>query len=188
MKSLMVIVLLLVSEALLAMPAHVLLMRHGEEPYPDEGIHLSPRGEARANSLPQLLDSDKHIEFNGLTPHVLYAMRPAKKKGSMRSIETFLPLSKKLNLNLQVQYSKGEISQLIQEIRQNKKYDGQTIWICWGHDELDNLVEELVGNGFKVKKWDSKKFDLVWSVSFDSQGNFAAFKTISQRLLKGDTP
>src|SRR5690348_14777746 len=85
-----------------AIPARVLLIRHAEKP--PTGNQLSIKGKERAAALAPFFAESREWQKYGKIA-AIYAARPGKEEGSVRSQETVEPLSKLLNIPIQADYS-----------------------------------------------------------------------------------
>jgi streptogramin lyase len=180
-----------------ALPRHVLIIRHAEKPDDPADIHLTRRGEERAQALPQLFVASPERPDPFPTPDFLFATRPTDK--SVRPIETLTPLSMKLKLPIDRGYrnflpadadvdkkvDRKGVVELADEIIGNKKYAGKTVLICWHHGTIPDLAGRLRATGYP-KKWKDAVFDRVWQISYDERG--AATFADRPQQLPGDSP
>ncbi|MGZ5278841.1 MAG: hypothetical protein ACXWC9_02800 [Pseudobdellovibrionaceae bacterium] len=142
-----------------------------------QGAELSKVGRKRAKALPHLFL--KHPDLQ--KPVALFAKKPKNKNGSIRAIRTLNPLSKELNLPVQIPYDCDRYHLLIEMIKNDRKLDGKTVLISWGHDELESFAE---GFGAKnVKHWDSKVYDHFWLLTFKNN-EFVSFEDRAQKVIK----
>ncbi len=176
MKSLLLIFLTVFSLSSLAMPDQVILIRHGEEPTKGpEGTELSKKGRERAAALHEIFDNYPDLQ----TPSALFAAKPKNKHGSIRAIQTLGPLSKRLNMEVQIPYEPEEYHLLINRLKNDRALDGKTVLIAWGHHELEPFAEAL---GAKhVKPWNGEVFDKLWLLTF-KDGEFISFEQRKQKL------
>ncbi|MFS4457753.1 histidine phosphatase family protein [Bdellovibrio sp. HCB2-146] len=176
MKTLLILALLAVSTITHAMPSKIILVRHGEEPLGDEGRELSQVGWQRAEGLPRLFQNE------GITR--LIALKPHKKKGSIRSIQTLQPISQALGLEVQTPYTRTEVSSLVELLATSGEYDNQVVLIAWQHETLADIAHEL-GARNAPEEW-GKAFDRYWVLEFKN-GTVDSFKDLPQRILSGDS-
>lgn len=176
MKTLLLLSLLMFVGVAEAAPLKVILVRHGEEPLGDEGRELSEVGWARARGLSQL--------FAGESITRLVALKPHKKKGSIRSIQTLQPISETLGLTVESPYTRDEVSDLVQMLSSDSQYDGQVVLVAWQHETLADVAHEL-GADEAPAKW-GKVFDRYWVLEF-TDGRVSSFQNLPQRLLDGDS-
>lgn len=176
MKTLILLALLVCTTVAQAMPSKIILIRHGEEPLGDEGAELSEVGWARANGLPQLF-SNEHITH-------LIALKPHKKKGSIRSIQTLQPISQTLGLTVETPYTRDQVSDLVQMLANGSDYDGQVVLIAWQHETLADIAHQL-GADEAPDKW-GKVFDRYWVLE-SKNGRITSFQNLPQRLLPQDS-
>ena len=177
MKTLMLFALLICTTVAQAMPSKIILIRHGEEPLGDEGTELSDIGWARANSLPQLFANENITHLIALKPH--------KKKGSIRAIQTLQPISQTLGLTVETPYTKEEVPNFVQMLAESPEYDGQVVLVAWQHDTLAAVAHQL-GAEDAPAKWGGKNFDRYWVLEF-TNGQITSFQNLPQRLLPGDS-
>ena len=176
MKTLLILVLLAVSTISHAMPKTVILIRHGEEPKGDEGTELSQVGWARAQGIAKL------FETAGITQ--LIALKPHKKNGSIRSIQTLQPISQELGLEVQTPYTRAEVSSLVDLLANDPQYDDQIVLVAWQHETLADIAHQL-GASDAPEEW-GKAFDRYWVLEFKN-GQVSSFKNLPQRILSGDS-
>ncbi len=151
-----------------ALPAQVILLRHAEKPYPEEGSHLSEEGWARARALSDyFLKSPEATRFGKVAG--LYAVRPDRPDGSVRSIETLTPTSQALRVKIQTGFTKLEVSALVQEILKSPAFDGRTVVVCWEHKRIPEIAKAL-GAKDAPEEWGGKVYDRLWYLRFDSTG------------------
>ncbi len=163
-----------------ATPAQIIMIRHGEKPN-DDVIHLSKRGKQRAEALVGFFLKTKRFRDYG-DPVALYAMKP-KDKGSIRSIETLEPLSQKIGVPINMEFSRDEYEAAAKEILTSRKYNGKLVIICWEHDAMNNFADELGVNG--APKW-KDDYDRAWILDYE-HGEIAWFTDMPQELLAGDS-
>ena len=130
-----------------------------------------------------------------LTPEFLFATKPSH--SSSRPVETITPLAQSLqflnnNPAIKVHHhfkndTKG-INGLKSEILQTPAtYGGKVILICWHHGTILQLTTAfgVPSSQLPFKKWSGKVFDLVFSITWDS--NQANLAVNYQQLLYHDT-
>ncbi len=159
-----------------AMPAQVILIRHGEEPKGKEGNVLSQKGWQRAFALPQIFETYPDLD----RPVALFAAKPKDKHGSVRSIQTLTPLSQKLQLPIQIIWESDEWKMMVQQIQKDPAFDGRTVMICWSHDQIKDIAEEFGAS--HLKDWDGDKYSRIWLLTFD-KGQFQKFEDRPQKLF-----
>src|SRR6266853_3476018 len=91
----LILPVLLAAQGVMAQPAQIILIRHGEKPEDPEAVHLSKAGEKRARELVPFLTTDPEMTKHGL-PVALYATKTTKHGHGQRTQETITPLSKHL--------------------------------------------------------------------------------------------
>lgn len=182
-QSILLVAMFGFSTAAFALPKQILIVRHGEKPLVgDEGIHLSERGQQRAQALAEFFVSHPEMNNNGMAVAV-YAASPKLPTGSVRAYETIAPTAVRLGLVVDNGFKSGEEDAIAKDILSNRAFDGKTVIICWVRDELP-LLGTALGVESKLS-WPSSVFDRVWKITYDSRG-VASLKTVQQRLLPGD--
>ena len=174
---------MLVASCVHAQPAQVILLRHGEEPADKANVHLSLRGEARAQALASLLGMNSPYTTNAPVAAV-YASRVTKNGRGFRSGETMAPLGKALGLPVSTPCEGDEYRHLVRAILHNKDYVGKTVIVCWTHEYLPDLAQAL-GVTPKPPPWRDKVYDRLWIVRLKQEGP-AELQDAPQRLLKND--
>ncbi len=176
------LILLLVSETIFAMPAQILFMRHGEKPL--QGDELSEQGWQRARALPSLFLNRPEFQKYG-APVALYAMSPEKVKGSVRAIQTLKYVSQLFHLPLDTRFTRDQVDELINNIKSDKNFDGKMIVVCWEHKVLVQIAQKL---GLSNKyDWKSEIYDRVWELNFSNSEELSSFVNRPQRLLPTDS-
>lgn len=164
-----------------AMPAEVLLIRHGEKP--PQGAELNQQGWQRAKALPNMFRNRDEFRKYGL-PVALFAMRPDHDGGSIRAIQTLQYVSKDLGVSINTDFTRDQVSELVQKIKTDKSFDGQMIVICWEHKVLADIAKALGKS--TPPPWPGSQFDRVWALDFNANGTLISFNNFPQRLLPGD--
>ena len=144
MKKLFLSLLLLLAAApgLLAQPAQIIVIRHGEKPSDPEELHLSSAGKKRAKALVAYVKKTPELTQHGL-PAALFATETTKNGHGQRTAETLQPLAKELKLPIQAPWKSDEASNLAQAILRNEDYKGKTVLICWTHEHIPILIKAL---------------------------------------------
>lgn len=178
MKTLIILFILAFSAIGHTMPQKVILIRHGEEPKGDEGRELSKRGWQRAAGLSKLFSHE------GITH--LIALKPHRKKGSIRSIQTLAPLSQELGIDISTPFDRDEVAELVGMLSNNREYDGKIILIAWQHETLAQIAHGF-GAHSAPEEWGDDIFDRYWVLQFRNNGTVGSFENLPQRLLKKDS-
>ncbi len=126
----------------LALPAEIIVIRHGEKPPDKESKHLSAAGEKRAKALVPFLKGNPDLTKNGL-PAALFATKKTKNGRGQRPGETLKPLAKSLKLSIQKPFESDQADSLAKLILANPAYDGKTVLICWTHEFIPPLLGAL---------------------------------------------
>lgn len=163
-------------------PAQIVIIRHAEKP--KEGPELSEIGHQRANLLPMYFDKNTTLTEFG-KPAALYAAAPAKAGDSLRCIQTVIPLSAHLHLEINEHYTKNQIHELKENILSNPIYFGRTVIICWDHLGIP-LLAKLFGAVESPATWDKNIYDRTWVMRFGKKESIQ-FINLPQNLLPGDS-
>lgn len=177
MKAIVAIILSCLTMLLEATPAQVLIIRHAEKP--EGGNGLSPIGMMRAKELVSFFTkSPEVLKFGPLA--AIYAARPGKEDGSVRSIQTVTPLASAMKLPLHSQYTAGHYLQMVEEVMTNPDYQGKSVLICWEHHAIPEIARAF-GAHDAPSKWHGHVFDRVWLIGF-GQGGVVTFQEFQERL------
>ncbi|MFA6584460.1 MAG: histidine phosphatase family protein [Elusimicrobiaceae bacterium] len=168
--------------AAFAAPAQVIVIRHAEKP--ETGNELSELGWKRAYALVDFFKNNKAVTRYG-TPAAIYGMAPKDEQGTLRAIQTVLPLSKELNLKINTKYKKKSERALANEILKTEAYNGKMVLVCWEHHAiLDILAAFNVKNG--PQQWPGASFDRAWVLNFEGD-KVTSFEDVPQHVLPGDS-
>jgi hypothetical protein len=176
-------VLFLISQTAFALPAQVLIIRHGEKP--KKGNELNSAGRKRAVKLAPFFETNPAVNQYGQIA-AIYAMAPKDATGTLRPIETVTPTAQALGLTLNTSFQKDEITALAQSILSNPLYNGRTVLICWEHDVIPTITAAL-GLETSPKSWDGDKvFDRMWILTYATDGS-VRFQDVGEHVLSGDS-
>ncbi len=165
-----------------ATPAQVVMIRHAEKPA--KGRDLDARGEERARALVGFFETNPVVTRYG-TPAAIYAAAPADSNDSRRSVETVTPLAKSLGLEIDEDYTKDRVKEMVRNVMANPAYEGRTVLICWEHKRIPGMARQF-GWASAPGKWSGKVFDRAWIIDF-AGGRAVSFQDVPQRLLPGDS-
>jgi hypothetical protein len=73
---------------------------------------------------------------------------------------------------------------MIGDILTNPAYDGKMVLICWVHQDIPALAQDL-GATTAPSKW-GKAYDRVWEINY-SGGQVSGFQDLPQHLMPGDS-
>ena len=182
-------------------PQQILLIRHAEKTGDKTDVHLSKKGQERAEVLYQLFVASKDRPDPFPTPDFIFAA--SNGKDSRRPLETVTPLAMRLKMSINDTYtsklptlaSPDERKQangkdqgmvgLRDELFGERKYFGKTILVSWRHSTISELAKTLKASKVPAR-WEDDVFDRVWHITYDDQGS-ATFLDRPQRLLPGDS-
>ena len=167
-----------------AMPAQVLLIRHGEKP--DSGSDLNDQGWARARALPNLFTRPEFSQFG--KPAALYAMGPKEKDSaentSRRAVETLKYLSESMGLPIRSEFTKHKDAEMVQQILADRSLDGKLVVICWEHKVLTDIAQDFGLD--PAPDYPEDKFDRAWLLTLAADGGAPEFRDLPEQLLPGD--
>jgi len=141
----------------------IIFIRHGEKTKKNH-VNLSKQGYKRAEELVNFFINSKSFPC----PDKIIAMKQSHKDSSDRSYETVKPLAEHLNLKIADYYSRDEIKDVSEYIKdQESKYS--TILVCWEHSCIPKIVLEILNSKHKLT-WgldpesheDSDNYTAVW--------------------------
>ncbi|KAI1128464.1 hypothetical protein F5Y10DRAFT_265100 [Nemania abortiva] len=131
----------------------VYLIRHGEKPS-DGGVGLSSEGEQRAQCLRTVFGA-----ASGYNIGYILAQTPKDDGKRERPYLTVKPLADDLGLTVDTSCDRDD-EQCVQDAVDG--YDGEgNILICWEHNELNNIAEELGAKD--VDNYPDDSYDLIWT-------------------------
>ena len=145
-------------------PAHIILIRHAEEPTDSSNPHLSKKGEVRANRLVEFMTHDPAMIRLG-SPVAIYATETTNDNNGQRTQETVAPLAKVLNLDVKTPFHSKDFDKLATQVLSDRSLDGKTVVICWNHEYLPQLARAL-GATDAPSKWKGKVYDQVFVISY----------------------
>ena len=162
------------------MAPRILLIRHAEKPDNDSrGVNsdgspddksLTVRGWQRAGALSAQF-ADARFLF-------------ASHSSSSRPRQTLEPLSAKQNALLNLDFGKGDESQLAAAA----KACGGVVVICWQHEYMSAVANAILGDTTTApQKWLEDRFDVTWVFDLDERTGGYAFTQLPQLLLAGDS-
>jgi hypothetical protein len=172
----------------------IMLIRHGEKPVgtqPPFGItvngsvdplSLTVVGWQRAGALAELFDPAVGAVRSGLTrPTHLFASNP-NPNGSMRPLETIMPLSQRLKLTVNSQVTASEPNQIAETLAATK---GSSL-AAWQFQGIPAIAQHLgTVHPAPPSNWPPDRFDLVWVFTRQHGGTWK-FTQVPQLLLAGD--
>jgi hypothetical protein len=169
----------------------IMVIRHAEKPTDaDQGVspsgtddkrELIIQGWQRAGALACLFAPARGaLQSSALaTPQFLFASDDS----SQRPKETITPLAERLNLKIDLDFGKGQESELVQAA----KAKSGTVLISWQHEAIPAIGNAVVGNNTTVpQKWPGNRFDVVWIFDLNQASGKYEFTQVPQCLLAGD--
>jgi len=199
-KRILVILMLLYLKTTFALPAQVIIVRHGEKNTVTG--ELTGAGVERAEALSSYFTTPNNGPgfvgsagltnvslFNNGLPVALYGSRPVHHSDdfTVRCIQTLIPTALKLGLPIHSPYGPGQEQQLVQTIFNEPSYDGKNVLICWHHTFIAALITAFgyIPPAAIVPTYPNR-FDLVWVMTFPAPVSPVVVNPILQELLFDD--
>lgn len=190
MEKILFLVFVAFCASLSAMPAQVVIVRHGEKA---PNGQLLPKGQRRAEALaPYFTEIDFGTTNPPImqlgSPFVLFASRPAlhSDDNTVRCIQTLIPTAIKLQLPVHAPFGPLQERELAQHILNEPRYDGKYVLICWHHTLIASLIEAFGYIAPNTIKPYPVRFDLVWLLPFPVPSPSVVLSPILQELLFDD--
>lgn len=173
--------------------ATIMIIRHAEKP--DDGTphgvrpdgtpdkhSLTAAGGAGAGALAELFASARRRPPKGLRrPDAVYAALGGR-SGSLRPVQTVVPLAARLGRSVITRYGKGAENQLAAELAAR----GRVTLVCWQHKSIPDIVSGLgCVTPAPPTSWPRSRYDLVWLLT--RNGDAWRFSEVPQQLLAGDS-
>jgi len=181
MKCVALLLVLFASCAAYSQPGTIVIIRHAEEPS-GNSIHLSPKGERRAEALATFFQTNAIVTRHGQAV-ALFAPKPKPQK-SRRSEETLLPTAEALNLSIREPFTEEQYPLLAKRILKDPGLKGKTVIIAWTHGSIAKLAAAL-GARSTPSRWKDSVYDRLYVIT-RSNGR-VTFRDLPQRLLPGDS-
>lgn len=174
----------------------VMIIRHGEKPgekktgdlpgideagAPDDSS-LTEVGWQRARALVNVFDPNGAQLRPGLArPAAIFAAGANEDGEGQRTRETVAPLSKKLGVQVDSSFGKGEEEQLIEKVTSQP---GPTL-ISWQHGEIPAIAEAFgTVTPTPPSKWPDDVYDVVWTLTKTANG--WTFAQLPEMAMPGD--
>ena len=144
----------------------IFIIRHAEKP--KEGAALTPEGEKRALGYVEYFTNLKVKKQPVKVEHLFAA---ADSKNSARPRLTLDPLSRALNLPLDLRFEADDVKALAEELR--TKDHGKCIVICWHHGPIPELLKELGVDPAQLLpdgEWPDNIFNWIIELRYDAEG------------------
>jgi len=152
----------------------IYIIRHGEKPA--DGAALSPEGTKRAQGYVEFFTTLKVKKQPVKVEHLFAA---ADSKNSARPRLTLEPLSRALNLPLDLRFEADDVKGLAEDLR--TKDHGRCIVICWHHGPIPELLKELgvdPADLLEDGEWPDKVFDWVIQLRYDAAGKIVPKRSV----------
>ncbi|KAJ5118346.1 hypothetical protein N7448_010057 [Penicillium atrosanguineum] len=130
----------------------VYLIRHGEKP--DSGNGLTAQGEERAQCLRTVFGASSGYNIG----HIM-AETPESDGKRQRPYDTVEPLAEDLGLTVDTSCDRDD-SKCVKDVVDNYTGSGN-ILICWEHDALTDIAEELGDDD--APDYPDDSFNIIWT-------------------------
>ena len=174
----------------------IMLIRHAEKPAKDfapfgvtrkgerDKESLAVRGWQRAGALIGLFaPTSGEISSSLAKPQFLYASKPLRRRGSRRPLQTLVPLSEKLGIEINTEFPRFDFEEMLDEVYSCKG----AVLICWQREYIPDIALKILGNRKTVPaEWPEDRYDMVWVFDLDHSSGQYRFKQVPQKLLGGD--
>ncbi len=171
-----------------AMPAQVIIIRHGEKD--PVTFELTQQGFERAGALAHYFTQTDDLLLFG-PPFAIFASRPVHNSDdfTVRCIDTVVPTAALLNLPVHSPYGPLENQLFADFILNNKNYDGKNILICWHHTAILRLIEAF---GYLpptvINPVYPNRYDLTFIMTFPAPFPPVQAEVQCQSLMRCDGP
>jgi broad specificity phosphatase PhoE len=171
----------------------IMLIRHAEKPAAHErGVDrhghpteegLSVTGWQRAGALLRLFAprDEADVPPRLAVPRHLFAAAPTPLQASTRPRDTLQPLADALGLPIDERFSTEDPLRAVAALLRSLH---EPVLVCWRHDSLAALANELLQREEAPAAWPEHRFDLVWVVDTTGAGSF---HQVPQKLLPHDS-
>jgi hypothetical protein len=191
----LIVLALFIQISLYALPAQVIVIRHGEKD--PVSRQLTQQGQERAGALAYYLTETDYL-LNFGPPSVIFASRsvPISDRLVPRTIETIMPTAQLLQLPVHIPFNGYQVTQMASLVLSDPRYDGKNIVICWNHSSIHDLINAF---GYQVPfscskpnhKYPDCRFDLTFVMTFPApppqSGQALPYATVYfQQLIFGD--
>ena len=179
----------------------IMVIRHAEKPRDgDSGVDdlgemskhdLTVRGWQRAGALACLFAPTQGLlqDARLARPGFLFASAASGDASiddasrSPRPKETIKPLAQKLQLEIDLRFSKGQEQEVA---RAAQACDG-VVLIAWQHEAIHSIANAILGDGISPQNWPDNRFDVVYVFTLDTSTGMYGFDQVTQCLLAGDS-
>ncbi len=161
MKLLWLWLLLGLAVPVVAQPARILLIRHGEKPEGRADPRLAAAGRERAQRWVGYFTASPLR-----TPTVLFAPQPTKGRRSVRPIETLEPLAKAMHQKVKTPFASEDYAKLAHQLLTDPELNGKIVAVCWVHHSLPQFAAAL-GVEPAPARWKESDYDGVYEVTFE---------------------
>jgi hypothetical protein len=171
----------------------IMLIRHAEKPEEGE-LAVNRRGHPDAQSLSVTgwMRAGALVRFflapdgRGAEPHIvrpqhLVAARATDARPSTRPRDTLQPLAAALGLPIDETLAADDP---LPEVAAHLRELPGPVLVCWRHDTLPALADELLQRAQAPTRWPEACYDMVWVI--EQQRFSPTLAQVPQRLLPGD--
>jgi len=102
---------------------------------------------------------------------------------SRRSQETVTPLAQLLNVDINLNFSKGQEGEVVVAAQQCSG----PVLIAWQHENINAIANAILGDNSAPQDWPGGRFDVVFVFTLNPVDGTYSFAQVMQRLLAGDS-
>ncbi len=169
---------------------NILMIRHAEKP--ESGKRLAVSGQERAQAY-VIYFQNYTIQSSTIKLDYLFASKDSS--GSDRPDLTIKPLASAIGLSIDTKHKDKKYKKLADDVLTRKKYDNTNILICWHHEEILNLANDLGVVASKLppaanwpSHWPGDEYGWLLQLCYDGNGNIDDSQTmcINEKLMYDD--
>jgi hypothetical protein len=103
---------------------------------------------------------------------------------SRRPQETVTPLAQLLNVDINLDFSKGQEAELVAAAQQCSG----PVLIAWQHENINAIANAILGDDSAPQNWPGGRFDVVFVFTLNPADGTYSFAQVMELLLSGDSP
>ena len=113
----------------------------------------------------------------------LYASKPLRRQGSRRPLQTIIPLSEKLGIEINSEFARYDFERMLEEVFLCRG----VVLISWQREYIPDIARKILDNTKIVPAtWPEDRYDMIWVFDLDRASGQYKFKQVPQKLLMGD--
>jgi hypothetical protein len=103
---------------------------------------------------------------------------------SRRPEETVTPLAQRIGIDVNLNFSKGQETELVAAALACKG----PVLIAWQHENINLIANSIIGAEVAPQNWPGDRFDVVFVFTLNSKDGTYDFGQVAQLLLSDDSP